>query len=441
MKKRILSIMIVAALAVSMTACDTASDEATAESESAATASTTEKAEEEKEEEAVETAESVTETEAEVVEPVYINNVNADNKYDGVTFETTDGRVCYYRYSDKKIFDLSEHANSVYSAYCSGDIAVIGDNVVNMNTGTVLYDLASNTKRMTDYSDRIFSDTGSLILDVSSPNFDDTPSTVVILKNDGSVIDNAVPHDNYTYASLITDRYIVAEPYDDGVFNLYDTSNNEKLSTDLDWAIGGFGIANDKYVYFLNNDSGVSRYDINNGKTDIMFGGYDYYGMNSNVMYGTDSSNGYSEYDVIGTTTDETVHFNIRSFTDKCDNNRADMKYICSDYMLVECFRNNNRYFAMLDRNGNTFFDPIQLNDYVNMLGCSDDYIAVSTSDENFIIDINAKTVTNLDEGIRIKAFDRNGSDTLVIEKDGYYFLADAATPNELYSPFDNYVE
>lgn len=51
-------------------------------------------------------------------------------------------------------------------------------------------------------------------------------------------------------------------------------------------------------------------------------------------------------------------------------------------------------------------------------------------------------TVTYPDEGLSFESFDTMGSDILVIkDSNRNYFLANAAAPNDLYSPFDDCVQ
>lgn len=433
MKKRIIALAALMTI-MSMTACGAKTDDDNKTTTAQTTAVTTEETTAETEAETTETEESVTETEAEVVEPVYIDDINAKNNYDGVTFETTDGRICYYRYSDKKIFDLSEYKDDLFlphTTYCSGDIAVTYDKVINMNTNTVLYDISGETKLLKSSTISPVGNTGSFMLSLASQNFDDT-SSIIVLKNDGSIIDNTIPFGEYGAAELINDRYVSALSCD-GHCYFYDTTT----CSDIDISLNTIYPLpeNDTNLYYVDNNGNILKYNKNTSEiVTVLDCNYCY--TNQETAYGY--NNDRTIYEVINIANDEVVHFDISSFIDKCDQGSVVERWVCPDYILAECRKSDANYIAMLDHNGNTVFDPIQFNGTVEVLGCSDNYIAFGTYDNNFVIDINTKTVTNLDEGLRIKAFDTNGSDTLVIEKDGYYFLADAATPNDLYSPFDD---
>ena len=95
----------------------------------------------------------------------------------------------------------------------------------------------------------------------------------------------------------------------------------------------------------------------------------------------------------------------------------------------------------MLDKDGNTFFDPIAISNNEKIY-YSENYFVCCDGENSFVVDTNTKAVTYPSNGLSIESYDTMGSDVLLIkDSDGNYFLANAATPNDLYSPFDDYVQ
>lgn len=387
------------------------------------------------------TEETTAETEAEVIERADIKE--ASPCYNGgIMFRTSEKGPYYYRFSDKKLFDLSEYefySEYVDSVCVSGSIAKLVDKIVNIDTNEVLYDLSNNAASIVENWGRGFGNSGALVISVPSQSFDEEPS-IVVLKNDGSIaakltdtgIDNAI---------AVSDRYLqFSDPTTRPGTTIYDMLN----MTDLNLAANSvqtWCIENENCLYYMDREANIVQYNKNTGAANIMIASNEYTDttwINSKCPYGIQS--GYSEIAAIDTKNDTIVHFDISSFVNKCDQNSVWLNWVCSKYVLVSCKRSGNSYIAMLDCNGNTFFEPIAI-DKVKTIGCNDNYIVYSDEKVNFVYDIEANNITYLDEGLTIKSTDIENNIFLVKDSDGNYFLANAAAPNDLYSPFDDCVQ
>lgn len=450
MKKKVTLILALAML-LSLSACgsktETAENTAPEAEITAAADETTDEAQTDAESEET-TEETTAETEAEAVVHADIEAA-APGYYGGVMFETTENEFYYYRFSDKKLFDLNEYDLYIDSSVrVSGSIAVLNNKIINIDTNEVLYDLSDGTASLCDigsFSGRHFGETGALAVKVTPQGFDAGDPVIVALKNDGSVIGEA-PAKDVVVAAVANDRYIqITES--NGYAHLYDMEANEKLNFYI--SIGRFDyfpLETDNYLYYIDDKGNGARYDKNTADSSIMLSENDYYYVTagesnaiSNYMdiYGfSDKTNKLS---VIDTKTDSVVDFDLSSFAGKCDNGIYPLM-ACSDYAVVDCYKSNTHYIAMLGRDGNTIFEPVEIKNSAQMY-YSDDYFVCCSEKNSFIFDTNTKTVTYPDEGLSFDSFDVTGSNTLVVkDSNRNYFLANAAAPNDLYSPFDDCV-
>lgn len=448
MKKRI-ALLTALLTAVSMTACgskpetdDTTASETTITAASADTDENDVSADTETEAAAEETT---TETEPEAMVHADIKNVSPCY-YGGVMFETSENEMYYYRFSDKKLFDFSEYNVYVYSGavYVSGSVAVLNDKIINIDTNEVLYDRSDGTASLCEpgvFSGRYFGETGALAVRVTPQGFDEGDPMIVAIKNDGSVIGQA-PDKDVMAAAVANDHYI--QMIDSDETYLYDMAADEKLS--LSTTNFDFPLEINNYIYYIDSRGNGARYDKNTGDNSIMLSTNDYSYVDagnidviSNYMdiYGFNS--GSNKLSVIDTETDSVVDFDLSSFAAKCDRGISP-RMACSDYVAVDCHKSDNHYIALLDRDGNTLFDPIKTN--YGTIYYSENYFVFCDGENSFVFDTNTKTVTYPDDGLSIESYDTMGSDILLIkDSNGHYFLANAATPNDLYSPFDDYVQ
>ncbi len=449
-KKATLALALAMLLSLSSCGSNTETAETTA-SETEVTAAADETADEaQADTETEETTEETTaETEAEAVVHADIEAA-APGYYGGVMFKTAENEFYYYRFSDKKLFDLNEYDLYIDSAVrVSGSIALLNNKIINIDTNEVLYDLSDGTASLYDigsFSGRHFGETGALAVKVTPQGFDAGDPVIVALKNDGSVIGEA-PGKDVVVAAVANDRYIQITDSNGYSSYLYDTATNEKLNLNISLRrFDLFPLETDNYLYYIDDKGNGARYDKNTADSSIMLSENDYYYVtvgesnaisNYKDIYGfNDKTNKLS---VIDTKTDSVVDFDLSSFAGKCDNGIYPLM-ACSDYTVVDCHKSNTHYIAMLDRNGNTIFEPVETENNAQMY-YSDDYFVCCSEKNSFIFDTNTKTVTYPDEGLSFDSFDVTGSNTLVVkDSNRNYFLANAATPNDLYSPFDDCV-
>lgn len=361
--------------------------------------------------------------------------------YGGVMFKTTEKGPYYYRFSDKKLFDLSENYK-VYNydnSYVSGSVAIMDGAIINIDTNDVLYDLSNNTASIVESWGRKFGNTGSLVIATPSQNFNEE-SSVTILKNDGSIA-GTIPDSGIDTAIAISDRYV---QFSDSTTRpgttIYDVVNMTNLNLAAN-SVEIWSIENENYLYYMDREKNIVQYNKNTGDPLVILSGNEYTDvtwMTSVCPYGIKS--GYREIDVIDMANDNTVHFDISSFVNKCDSDSMWLNWACSKYVLMSCKKSGNSYIAMLDSNGNTFFDPIAI-DNAKTISCNDKYVIYGDEKTNFVYDIDANNITYLDEGLTIESSDIASDILLIKDSNGNYFLANAATPNDLYSPFDDYVQ
>ena len=356
-------------------------------------------------------------------------------------FETTEKGPYYYRFSDKKLFDLSEDYR-VYdygNSYVSGSIAIMDGAIINIDTNDILYNLSDNTTSIVESWGRKFGNTGSLVISTSSQNFNEE-SSVAILKNDGSIV-GTISGRNIDTTIAISDRYVqFSDSNTRPGTTIYDMMN----MTDLNLAANSveiWSIENENYLYYMDREKNIVQYNKNTGDAAIILSSNEY----TDATWVTDAcsygiKSGYREIDVIDMANDNTVHFDISSFVNKCDSDSMWLNWACSKYVLMSCKKSGNSYIAMLDCNGNTFFDPIAI-DNAKTISCNDKYVIYGDEKTNFVYDIDANNITYLDEGLTIESSDIASGILLIKDSDRNYFLANAATPNDLYSPFDDCVK
>ena len=173
-KKATLALALAMLLSLSSCGSNTETAETTA-SETEVTAAADETANEaQADTEAEETAEETTaETEAEAVVHEDIKEASPCY-YGGVMFKTTEKGPYYYRFSDKKLFDLSEYEFYNYNeSYVSGSVAIMNDVIINIDTNEVLYDLSNKTASIITNGISGFGNTGSLVISTPSQSFDE----------------------------------------------------------------------------------------------------------------------------------------------------------------------------------------------------------------------------------------------------------------------------
>ena len=450
MKKRITTALALAMI-LSLSACgsETETAETTAPETEITTAAdeTADETQADTETEAT-TEDTTAETEAEAVVHADIEKASPCY-YGGVMFETTEKGPYYYRFSDKKLFDLSEYEFYDYDVACaSGSIARLNSKIVNIDTNEVLYDFSDKTASLCEpslFNSRYFGETGAIAIKVTPKGFDAGDPMIVALKNDGSVI-GEIPNKDGLAAVVINDSYLQITDKS-GYSDLYDAASGDKLSIKIG-RYDHFPLETDNYIYYIDSEGNGARYDKNSDSSSIILSAnvYSYiwtreFNVISNYMdiYGFNYNT--NKLSVIDTETDSVVDFDLSSFAGKCDSMGYPLM-ACSDYTAVECYKSDTHYFAMLDMNGNTLFDPIELDNNSKKYYYSKNYFVCCGGDITFVVDTNTMTVTYPDEGLSIESFDTMGSDILVIkDSNRNYFLANAATPNDLYSPFDDCVQ
>ena len=446
--KRKVTLVLALAMILSLSACGSETETAeTTAPETEITTATDETADEtqaDTESEAT-TEETIAETEAEAV-------VHADIKeaspcyYGGVMFKTAENEFYYYRFSDKKLFDLNEYDLYIDSTVrISGSIAVLNNKIINIDTNEVLYDFSDDTVSLykSDMFDgRRFGNTGVLAVKATPKGFDAGDPVIIALKNDGSVI-GEVPSKDEFGAVAVNDNYLLIagrESY------ICDIATGDKLNIEIgSW--DHFPLETDNYIYYIDSNGNGARYDKNSDSSSIMLSVNDYsyvYTHESNAISNHMDIYGYNQstnkLSVIDTETDSIVDFDLSSFAGKCDS----MGYpymACSDYTAIRCYKSDTDYIALLDAKGNTLFDPVAIGNNEKIY-YSENYFVCCDENNSFVFDTNAKTVSYLDDGLSIESYDPTGSDILFIKNsDGNYFLANAATPNDLYSPFDDCIQ
>ena len=452
-KKATLALALAMLLSLSSCGSNTETAETTA-SETEVTAAADETANEaQADTETEETAEETTaETEAEAVVHADIEEASPCY-YGGVMFKTAENEFYYYRFSDKKLFDLNEYeyfSEYTVNSHASGSIVVLADKIINVDTNEVLYDLSDGTASLCNagvFDGRYYGETGALAIKVTPQGFDGGDPVIVALKNDGSVIGEA-PGKDVVAAAAANDRYIQITDSNGYSSYLYDTTTNEKLSLNISLArFDYFPLETDNYIYYIDSDGNGARYDKNTAGSSVVLSANDYSYISSreinaisNYMDIFGFNNKTNKLSVIDTETDSVVDFDLSSFAAKCDNELYP-RIACSNYTVVDCYKSNTHYIAMLDRDGNALFDPVKTNNNANLY-YSENYFVCCDGENSFVVDTNTMTVTYPDEGLSFESFDTMGSDILVIkDSDRNYFLANAAAPNDLYSPFDDCVQ
>lgn len=366
--------------------------------------------------------------------------------YGGVMFKTAENEFYYYRFSDKKLFDLNEYDIYVDSSVCvSGSIAVLNNKIINVDTNEVLYDLSDDSVSLykSDMFDgRRFGNTGVLAVKATPKGFDAGDPVIIALKNDGSVIGEVHSKDEFG-AVAVNDNYLLIagrESY------ICDIATGDKLNIEIgSW--DHFPLETDNYIYYIDSNGNGARYDKNSDSSSIMLSVNDYsymYTHESNAISNHMDIYGYNQstnkLSVIDTETDSIIDFDLSSFAGKCDS----MGYpymACSDYTAIRCYKSDTDYIALLDAKGNTLFDPVAIGNNEKIY-YSENYFVCCDKNNSFVFDTNTKTVTYPNDGLSIESYDTMGSDILLIkDSNGNYFLANAATPNDLYSPFDDYVQ
>lgn len=451
--KRKVTLVLALAMILSLSACGSETETAeTTAPETEITTATDETADEtqaDTESEAT-TEETIAETEAEAV-------VHADIKeaspcyYGGVMFKTAENEFYYYRFSDKKLFDLNEYDIYIDSSVrVSGSIAVLNNKIINIDTNEVLYDLSDGTASLcniSSFTGRHFGETGALAVQVTPKGFDAGDPVIVALKNDGSVIGDA-PGKDVVIAAVANDRYIQITDSNGYSSYLYDTATDEKLNFNISIVrFDYFPLETNNYIYYIDDKGNGARYDKNTADNSIVLSANDYSYISSREsnaisnyinIFGFNSSS--NKLSVIDTKNNSVVDFDLSSFAAKCDREIYPLM-ACSDYTAVTCYKSDIHYFAMLDRNGNTIFEPVEIENNAQMY-YSENYFVCCSDKNSFIFDTNTKTVTYPDEGLSIESYDTMGSDILVIkDSNGNNFLANAAAPNDLYSPFDDCIQ
>lgn len=451
--KRKVTLVLALAMILSLSACgsETETAEATApETEiTTATDETADETQADTESEAT-TEETIAETEAEAVVHADIEEASPCY-YGGVMFKTAENEFYYYRFSDKKMFDLSE--NEFYSEYVdsvcvSGSIARLVNKIVNIDTNEVLYDLSDGTASLCNtgyFGNRYWGDKGALAIKSTSQSFDSDNSTIVALRNDGTVIGELPDEDTFA-AIVINDRYMEITA-SDGYSYLYDLTTGNKLAIKAAGRFTDFPLDADNHIYYIDSEGNGACYDKNNDSNNVMLSATDYSYIctcenetvsNHMNIYGFDKNSG--KLSVIDTASNDIVDFDISSFTNKCDSD-VHPYMACATYAFVGGNKSNVHYVAMLDKDGNTFFDPIAISNNEKIY-YSENYFVCCDGENSFVVDTNTKAVTYPSDGLSIESYDTMGSDVLLVkDSDGNYFLANAATPNDLYSPFDDYVQ
>lgn len=440
MKKKV-TLVLALAMLLSLSACgsktETAENTAPEAEITAAADETADEAQTDNESEET-TEETTAETEAEVIERADIEEASPCY-YGGVMFETTEKGPYYYRFSDKKLFDLSEYEFYNYNeSYVSGSVAIMNDVIINIDTNEVLYDLSNKTASIITNGYSRFGNTGSLVISTPSQSFDEE-SSVTILKNDGTIA-GKIPDNGINAALAISDRYVqISDSTTHNYSKIYDMMNMTDLNLEVNY-IGTQCSENENYLYYMDREANIVQYDKNTGASNIMLARDEYSeAMWIGGIYSYGIKSGYNETDVIDET-NNIVHFDISSFVSKCDPNSMWEYGVNSKYVLVSCKKSDNSYIAMLDCNGNTFFDPIAI-DNAKTISCNDKYVIYGDEKTNFVYDIEANNITYLDEGLTIESCDSVSGVLLIKDSNRNYFLANAATPNDLYSPFDDCVQ
>ena len=449
MKKKSMSIALMAALIISAAGCGekapavttTAKTEAAAATTAAATATTA------KEDTAEETTTTAAETTTEATTeapPREIKNITKYNSFkNGTLFFEISNTGYVYDVLENKMYDYdTKELKSVQ--YACGKLVMTNYNGENKIT---------NLETMETYDAELFESYagfgGGPRLDTYNPvysvkeDFDGNVYSFGVLDSNGEwvlpmsteyAVCDLLKSNKYLYANTATSSFVVLS-VERGKSYFYNYKTDEIIELDN----AGYWSFADNYVIVILNDYDYEDkynrvYNTNTKETTELGGDYnvltgcgnciwlrnrgDYNkGINNGIIL--DSKGNVLDYDL-------------------SEYNEVKIIDATEDYIVFAAKNTDgDEYTIILDKNGNRVVDPIKgtsRSNYDDMC-LYGDYVIDTYSD--YIV--NCKTgemKTYSDDSLKLEGFDSTGG-KLLMESDGNYYLADLSDPETLINPFE----
>lgn len=456
MKKRILSVIIMSALVLSLTACGTSTDapEATEGTEVTTTAA----AEEEKTEAVTEAPAETEETTTEA--PKEVPKITKYNEFSNscLAFDV-DGKGYVYNLADNKMYEIDTKKYKTEYIIAKGKIAISNDILFNLETGEVIADKKENGIEIIGKS----YNTNSTGLGLHDTNY------IPVMKIEESFNGNAtcfgIVDTNGEWVLPLSSEYEICNSLwiKNNSKNDFYCSTGSLMNLCMDFDTSIYDFKNDKIIPLsdlvidLNyNDYRSVAYSVSGDNIWLREDGYDY---SNNFLYFTNPA----KYDPITGELTKLYDGGIFNYLSYVDTESGaclflDDDYNVLDYDLSKYFENNPKeiygiqdynehiiianvlnpqkdlYTIILSTDGSMVIEPIKgaggriTGDYAVLTdGVGSSYI------------INYKTGETkkyTDDVLKIVDCDSETGKLLVLS-DGAYYIADVSDPETLINPFE----
>lgn len=412
-KQRITSVLIMAAMLLSMSACGTSTEtlESTESAEVTTTATKEEKTEAETEAPA-ETEETTTTTEAPVEIPKATGKPTIYN--DCMTFEQ-DGTTYVYNITDNKMYSID---GSVTEKGAIGKIVATSNGLCNLETNE-LYDVEiCNFPSLSEYNlVRKWENS----FDGSTYNYgviDKNGEWLMPLASDYAILEYPIEYASIVSSDLAGYDVLIYDWKNDSV-EIFDGGNGV-----LD--INGHLVLTCKFEYPRT----ISTYDANTKElTDIYTGSLGFWGETNNGLFAITGDYYEDKYFAILDDNYNILYSNTEYYVPKV--------YDANEKYVVLSVRNDAsvNYIVVLDSNGNRIIEPIE--GTADTACISSDYAIVAdpfNRNPEFIL--NCATGEMIDYNYDLYGFSSDAG-MAVVEFEGAYYIVDPADPTTLINPFE----
>ena len=413
MKKRILSVLVMSALILSMTACGTSTD---APEATEATGVTTTAAEEEKTEAETEAPAETEETTTTTEAPKEVQKITSKPEIHSISdrcmiFEQ-DGTTYVYNIADNKMYTTDEE---IYKA--NGCVAQTSSyNIYNLETKETYDAKLFNDRYLTDY----------IPVYKIEESFEGTTYMFGIIDKNG---DWALP--------LSADYEICKLKMKSDIYEA--TESMVYINRDIvyDWRTDTLLTSNDfggkSFINYYNNSillgeyidkdgtyRNIEKYDMLTKETTSLYDGNAYVYIYNGTMI---------RDEVSGKTL--ILDRNLDIVCDASDYNVSYVQKISDNYVTFLATNDaGNDYAIMLDKNGNKIVEPFMSNSLIYTVN---DY-AMFINAKKITKIINCKTGEMTDCNYELYSVNTG---TIVVESEGAYYIADISDPDTLINPFE----
>lgn len=436
MKKRILSMVLMSALAMSMAGCNSGTETPETTTERAEVTTTTAVAEEDTAEAttttAPETEETTTTTEAIPVVTPKIKAVNGNSK-DIIYFTDYDGNTYLYNLPEKKLVVTAESLNNYTTfEYSGGNIAVVYDSikagaVVNTKTGEIVQKFDEKGIVLSGINPQ----SGDIHFVKNEENFNGNTFKLAVMNNKGEWIHDFSDSDVFvsgneflvSEASCYFNGSIMMYSNETGYF-LYSFNDKKRLPVETLYLDVSYTYKDKLFCYGDNNNNividaegNIQQYGISERVDLFRTGGMI---INQKVY-------DYDTYEVIYDFSEYTVkRYYIGTATERAA-------------AMVEN-PNGDFYIMVKNKDGSLPIEPLKSD---GKFGFSGDYLVVYDEDysdyECMIINLATKETKSIKKeecNYTVEDINEEGG-MMIVKADESFYLVDPSDPDTLISPFE----